>query len=114
MKLPGFIPEELRQLARFVPLRGWDAIEWKPLLGSMRSVSWRYATGQGVGKLTQSSMENTTAIGFCDNLDDAELLADITGAKRLQRFGDQILRFYFEQWLVDDGLVPGSQDVPVR
>ena len=104
MKLPGFIPEELRQLARFVPLRGWDAIEWKPLLGSMRSVSWRYATGQGVGKLTQSSMQNTTAIGFCDDLDDAELLADITGRKSLQRFGDQILRFYFEQWLVDDGL----------
>ena len=104
MKLPGFIPEELRQLARFVPLRGWDAIEWKPLLGSMRSVSWRYATGQGVGKLTQSSTENTTAIGFCDDLDDAELLADITGRKRLQHLGDQILRFYFEQWLVDDGL----------
>ncbi|MBT8091037.1 MAG: hypothetical protein KJO01_12595 [Gammaproteobacteria bacterium] len=104
MKLPGFIPEELRQLARFVPLRGWDAIEWKPLLGSMRSVSWRYVTGQGVGRLASSVNSCTTAVSFCDELHDAELLADVTGAKRRQRFGDQILRFYFEQWLVDDGL----------
>ena len=104
MKLPGFIPEELRQLARFVPLRGWDAIEWKPLLGSMRSVSWRYVTGRGVDQLSQSAMKHTTALAFCDDLDAAQPLAEITGAKRLQRFGDQILRFYFEQWLVDDGL----------
>jgi predicted unusual protein kinase regulating ubiquinone biosynthesis (AarF/ABC1/UbiB family) len=104
LKLPEFIPEELRQLARFVPLRGWDAIEWKPMLGSLRSVSWRYATGQGVGKLRQSSERNSAAIRFCDDLDDAKLLADITGPKRLQRFGNQILRFYFEQWLVDEGL----------
>ncbi len=104
MKLPGFVPAELRQLARFVPLRGWDAVEWKPLLGSMRSVSWRYVTGRGIDSLAQSCSSSTTAIGICDDLDDAVPLSEITGPKRLKRFGDQILRFYFEQWLVDDGL----------
>jgi hypothetical protein len=104
LQLPGFIPEELRQLARFVPLRGWDAIEWKPLLSSMRSVSWRYVTGQGVGKLRQSTEGRFSQISLVDDLDDATPLSEVTGAKRLRGFGDDILRFYFAQWLVDDGL----------
>ena len=53
MQLPRFVPEDLRQLARFVPARGWDAIEWKPLLGSLRSVSWRFVSGSGVEKLRE-------------------------------------------------------------
>jgi len=104
LQLPAFIPEELRQLARFVPLRGWDAIEWKLLLGSMRSVSWRYVTGQGVGKLRRVAEDTLSVMDLTDDLKDTAPLAEASGAKRLQGFGDDILRLYFAQWLVDDGL----------
>lgn len=104
MKLPGFVPEELRQLARFVPLRGWDAIEWKPLLGSLRSVSWRYVTGQGVGKLRRATERISPSIAFAEDLENSAPLAQVAGAKRLRGIGDNILRLYFAQWLVGDGL----------
>ena len=104
MQLPGFIPEELRQLARFVPLRGWDAIEWKPLLGSMRTVSWRYVTGQGVNKLRRATEDTFSGVALTDDLEDTVALTDVSGTKRLRGFGDDILRLYFAQWLVDDGL----------
>jgi predicted unusual protein kinase regulating ubiquinone biosynthesis (AarF/ABC1/UbiB family) len=104
VQLPGFIPEELRQLARFVPLRGWDAIEWKPLLGSMRSVSWRYVTGRGVKKLRHATEDTFPDLGLSENLEDTVPLAGVSDAKRLQELGDDILRLYFAQWLVDDGL----------
>ncbi len=104
MRLPGFIPEELRQLARFVPLRGWDAIEWKPLLGSMRTVSWRYVTGHGIRALRRSSEDAFSHLVLADDLDAAETLADIRSHKRLRQIGDDILRLYFAQWLTEDGL----------
>lgn len=104
MKLPGFIPEELRQLARFVPLRGWDAIEWKPLLSSMRAVSWRFVSGKGVAGLCESSQRACSNVTFCDDLIGTTPLAEVTGQKRLRRVGDDILRLYFAQWLVDDGI----------
>ncbi len=53
-RLPGFLPEDLRQLARFVPSSGWDAIRWRPLLASLRSVSWRLASGSGVDELVEA------------------------------------------------------------
>lgn len=104
MQLPGFIPEELRQLARFVPLRGWDAIEWKPLLGSMRSVSWRYVTGRGVSQLRRATEDTFADVVLADDLDDTVPLAEVSDAKHVQEFGDDILRLYFAQWLVEDGL----------
>ncbi len=55
MELPGFLPEELRQLARFVPARGWDAVEWRPMLASLRSVSWRFVSGTGVRALSRQT-----------------------------------------------------------
>lgn len=104
MKLPGFVPEELRQLARFVPLRGWDAIEWKPLLGSMRSVSWRFVSGRGVGALRDAAREVATGITLVKTLDDAKPLVEVKAAAKLRRYGDEILRLYFAQWLLEDGL----------
>ena len=104
MQLPAFIPDELRQLARFVPLSGWDAIEWKPMLGSMRSVSWRFVTGSGVKKLSRITADAVPSVAFVDALDDADRLSDIAKKQRLRRIGDDILRLYFAQWLVDDGL----------
>lgn len=104
MRLPGFLPEELRQLARFVPLRGWDAIEWKPLLGSMRSVSWRFVSGRGVGSLMKAVQDISPAVTLVDDLDEAKPLADIRAANSLRRHGDDILRLYFAQWMLEDGL----------
>lgn len=104
MQLPAFIPDELRQLARFVPLSGWDAIEWKPMLGSLRSVSWRFVTGSGVNKLSVITDNVVPSITFVDALDDADPLSDIVAEPRLRRIGDDILRLYFAQWLAADGL----------
>ncbi len=104
MELPGFIPEELRQLARFVPLKGWDAIEWRPLLGAMRSVSWRYVTGSGVAKLRRSTAEAVSELTLVDTLAGCEPLETVSGRRRVRELGDAILHLYFAQWLVDDGL----------
>jgi len=104
MRLPGFIPEELRQLARFVPTTGWDAIEWRPMLSAMRSVSWQFMTGRGVRNLRRATAETVSAVTLTDDLYDAEPLQDIQDPDRLQALGDDILHLYFGQWLVDDGL----------
>lgn len=104
MKLPGFLPRELRQLARFVPLRGWDAVEWKPLLGSMRSVSWRFVTGDGVKQLRKLSQQEIPRVKFTSTLGDVEPFAQITDAARLRALGDDILALYFSQWLIEEGL----------
>lgn len=104
LQLPGFLPDDLRQLARFVPLSGWDAIEWKPLLGSMRSVSWRFVTGQGVRKLAGATAQAVSRVRIVDGLDEAEPLCDIAQARRLKRYGDDVLHLYFAQWLVDEGV----------
>lgn len=104
MKLPGFLPRELRQLARFVPLRGWDAIEWKPMLGSMRAVSWRFVTASGVADLRASNEMLIEDVTFAESLDDLEPLTDVAEPARLRAFGDSILALYFSQWLSDYGL----------
>ena len=104
MRLPGFVPEELRQLARFVPTTGWDAIEWRPMLSAMRSVSWQFMTGRGVRDLRRVTRETVTAVTLTDDLYDAEPLEDVEDAGRLQALGDDILHLYFGQWLVDEGL----------
>ncbi|WP_405231076.1 hypothetical protein [Lentisalinibacter salinarum] len=104
MRLPGFIPEELRQLARFVPTTGWDAIEWRPMLSAMRQVSWQFMTGRGVRKLRRATAETVSAVTLTDDRYDAEPLQDIQDPDRLQALGDDILHLYFGQWLVDDGL----------
>ena len=104
MKIPGFLPNELRQLARFVPMRGWDAVEWKPLLGSMRSVSWRFVTGAGVRELRETSQAAIRCVTFASTLGNTEPLTSITDAPRLRALGDEILALYFSQWLVEEGL----------
>jgi hypothetical protein len=104
VRLPGFIPEELRQLARFVPSRGWDAIEWKPLLGAMRTVSWRFVSGSGVRPLRRSLGEQLPALRIAADLDGHKPLAEVRAARERRRHGDRILELYFAQWLGDSGL----------
>jgi hypothetical protein len=94
-KLPGFVPQDLRQLLAFVPSRGWDAIEWRPLLSQLRRISWQLASQKGVSKLARSADGLTDALQLGD--DDGRDLASL-GARQRKAAGDAILRFYFAQW----------------
>jgi predicted unusual protein kinase regulating ubiquinone biosynthesis (AarF/ABC1/UbiB family) len=104
VELPRFIPEDLRQLARFVPARGWDAIEWAPLLGAMRKLSWRMASGSGVDGLRRSLAACGPATELGRSTDGLTPLADSSDRRQRQRCGDAILHLYFTQWRNDDGL----------
>lgn len=103
-KLPGFIPEELRQLARFVPRRGWDVIDWKPMLGSMRAVSWRYVSRRGVNDLAAITKDVAAPLRVASTLAGVTPLADLDETETLIARGDDILRLYFSQWLVPQGM----------
>ena len=103
-RLPGFIPQELRQLARFIPRSGWDVIDWKPMLGSMRTVSWRYVSRRGVSELAAHTRAVAGPVRLVTSLDNASRLTEIRDKQRLRRSGDDILRLYFSQWLVPAGL----------
>lgn len=74
------------------------------MLGSMRTVSWRYVTGQGIRGLRRSAADAFSHVVLADNLDATKPLADIRGPKQLRQIGDDILRLYFAQWLIEDGL----------
>ena len=104
MDLPAFVPRDLRQLARFVPARGWDAIAWKPLLGSLRDLSVRYATGRGVPALRAACAPQVPDLRFTHFVPRPRRLDALTDAARRRRAGDELLRLYFAQWRVDEGL----------
>jgi predicted unusual protein kinase regulating ubiquinone biosynthesis (AarF/ABC1/UbiB family) len=104
VKLPGFLPEELRQLARFVPARGWDAVEWRPMLASLRKLSWRMVTGAGVQQQLAATGPWVDRVSFERPAADALALEDLTHAAQKRSAGDRILHLYFRQWLVEDGL----------
>lgn len=104
MELPAFLPEDLRQLARFVPARGWDAVEWASMMGSLRSLSWRFVSGSGVRQQTQrtSAVADRVILGRPPR--DATSLEGLTHAAQKRSAGDRILQMYFRQWLLEDGL----------
>jgi hypothetical protein len=104
LQLPRFVPEDLRQLARFVPARGWDAIEWKPLLGSLKSVSWRFVSGSGVARLRDGLPDLDPGVDLREDLDGLRPLATVEGPRVRKRCGDALLKLYFAQWLNEDGL----------
>ncbi len=103
-RLPGFLPEDLRQLARFVPARGWDAIRWRPLLASLRKVSWRMASGRGVDEL--SALVSPLVVPVTVGEWPAAALpgAQVESADQRRQLGDDLLRLYFAQWLASDGM----------
>ena len=103
-RLPGFIPEELRQLARFVPRRGWDVIDWKPMLGSLRVVSWRYVSRRGVDQLAAITGDVAAPVRIAKTLSETVPLGDVDEPDALAASGDDILRLYFSQWLVPEGM----------
>lgn len=74
------------------------------MLGSLRSVSWRFVTGSGVNKLARVTADAVPAIMFVEDLEDSDSLVDINKKAGLRQIGDDILRLYFAQWAVDAGL----------
>lgn len=104
MKLPGFIPAELRELAAFVPASGWDAIEWRPLLAAMRTMSVQMVTGRGVARLRRVTGNAIDSVSLVRTLDQGLPLAGISSAQIRGKLGDALLEFYFSQWLLDEGL----------
>ena len=104
MKIPAFVPKDLRQLLRLVPTRGWDAIEWSPLLGSLREVSTRYVTGKGVARLRGVVGDVVPGIEMVPRLRGTERLGEVEDRNLLASAGDDVLRLYFGQWLVDEGM----------
>ena len=104
MKLPGFIPAELRELASFVPASGWDAVEWRPLLSAMRSLSVQMATGRGVSRLGRTVDDAVDSVTLVRNLETGEVLERTAPPRRRKKLGSALLEFYFSQWLLEDGL----------
>lgn len=98
------MPEDLRQLLRFVPTRGWDALEWRPLLESMQRLSWQYASGRGVRPLAIETQRFAPWIDFAQPPSGALKIETLRHAGQRRRVGDRVLRFYFRQWLVEGGL----------
>jgi predicted unusual protein kinase regulating ubiquinone biosynthesis (AarF/ABC1/UbiB family) len=96
-RLPRFIPRELRELIAFVPTRGWDAIEWRPLLKQLRRVSWQLASNNGVGSLCKSLQPLTPELALHSAGGDAEDWSALS-AKARREAGDTVLRLYFAQW----------------
>lgn len=101
-RLPGFIPKDLRQLLTFVPTRGWDAIEWAPLLRQLRQISWQMARNKGVPELSDSAGQLTDALTLSSKA-QGSALGELAPRQR-KAAGDAILRFYFAQWQNPKGL----------
>ena len=104
MRIPGFVPADLRALLRFVPSRGWDAVEWAPLLGSLRRLSTRYVTHGGVRALRRTVALAVPGVELRPSLLGVRPLERVDDPTRRARAGDALLRLYFGQWLVEDGL----------
>ena len=103
MNVPGFVPAELRQLLKFVPDRGWDAIEWRPMLGSLRQLSTRYVTGRGASGVRDALSLPMPELRLCRKL-SAPPLGVLTRKRDKQLAGDALLRLYFTQWRLDQGM----------
>jgi hypothetical protein len=74
------------------------------MLGSMRTVSWRYVSRRGVNELATRIRAVAEPVRLVNSLDDTVRLTDIDDSRRLRRSGDDILRLYFSQWLVPSGM----------
>lgn len=104
MKIPAFVPRDLRELLRFVPTRGWDALEWRPLLSTLRSLSLRYATNQGVPELRRACAAAAPGVRFVHLVPRSRRLEGLADPAARRRAGDELLRLYFAQWRVEEGL----------
>lgn len=103
MDLPRFVPSDLRTLARFVPSSGWNAIEWKPMLTTMRKLSWQLTTGKGIQALRPTVAKLMPDIEVADEPRGAKL-GSVDADDERRRLGDDVLALYFAQLRSDEGL----------
>jgi len=103
MKHLPFLPKDLSQLISFVPTRGWDAVQWRPLLGELKSLSVQLATGRGVRALGGSADALCRAVTLTPPGADARGIGSLNSRQR-RAAGDALLRFFFAQWRNDAGL----------
>lgn len=101
-KLP-FLPEDLAQLITFVPTRGWDAVQWRPLLKELRRITLQLATRRGVEPLSRSAGALTGTVSLAPAGSGAKGIDGLNSRQR-RAAGDALLRFYFAQWQNPDGL----------
>ena len=104
MDLPGFVPDDLRQLLRFVPTRGWDAVAWRPMLSSLRSLSWRMVSGRGVTKLSRELAPLLRDVELGAPPAELPALDALPAGKDRRLAGDRLLGLYFSQWLNPGGV----------
>ena len=104
MELPGFVPDDLRQLVRFVPTRGWDAVAWRPMLSSLRSLSWRYVSGRGVTRLSRELSPGLQEVELGVPPPDVPPLNALPMGLQRRAAGDRLLSLYFTQWLNPAGV----------
>jgi len=97
------LPDDLAQLIAFVPARGWDALEWRPLLSRLRRITVQLATRRGVSALSESTAGLTTTVSLVPADRDAKPI-DALNSRQRRAAGDAILSFYFAQWRNPDGL----------
>lgn len=74
------------------------------MLSSLKTLSWRFASGSGVrrqSRLTQAMLDKVT-IGRPPR--EALPIADLSHGAQRRSAGDRILYLYFRQWLVADGV----------
>ncbi|MEL7044284.1 MAG: hypothetical protein AAGL66_04595, partial [Pseudomonadota bacterium] len=109
------LPDDLAQLIKFVPSRGWDALEWRPLLTQLRSISVQLATRRGVAGLATSVASETTAVSLTPAPKDSKRF-EALNSRQHRAAGDRILHFYFAQFRNGDGmfldLLPGEARRP--
>ena len=100
-RLP-FLPEDLRQLLAFVPTHGWHAIDWRPLLRELTTISAQLATQRGVADLAEHCSGLTSGVFIDATIEEGDTLDTLSERER-KAAGDALLRLYFAQWRSEKG-----------
>ena len=103
MKQLPFLPQDLTQLISFVPTRGWDAVQWRPLLKELRRITLQLATRNGVAPLSRSAGALTKSFTLAPAGSGARNIDGLNSRQR-RAAGDALLRFFFAQWRNPEGL----------
>lgn len=74
------------------------------MLSTLRTLSWRFASGSGVRAQTRRSQAMVETITIGRHPATAMAIADLRHGAQRRSAGDRILQLYFRQWLIADGL----------
>ena len=74
------------------------------MLNALRTVSWQYVSRRGVASLARSVRHEVAGIDIVDSLIDTLRLDRVTNSAQRRQAGDDVLRLYFAQWRVEEGM----------